>query len=398
MEVPTVMRVGLDYELDLLARLVGVNTDATVKTGYLDCARIIVNEAKRLGLEVEVYDSKDLAGDGKPRPNVIAELNVGAKSSVALVTHYDVVPPGEGWMTNPFKLEVIGDKAYGRGACDDKGAIAAALGALRLLKGEASVNVKFVASPDEEVGGTFGVGYLLNQGILKCDEAIILDASIDFVSIGASGIVHGGIVVRGVQGHAAYPHIVVNPINGLINLLNRLSRYTSVRAAKTSKLPAPPGSPLPKVWGRFSITMLKAGEKENVIPGEAMAKFDLRVLPDEDVEDALTEFKAFFLAVKQEAGVEAELVDLKLSRGYYVDPEAPLVKRFREAASRAYGADLPVAGELGANDGRFFAAKNIPVVCFGCIRKESRPHGVNEYVYLKDLAIVRDSLINFLGK
>jgi succinyl-diaminopimelate desuccinylase len=101
---------------------------------------------KAIGLRVDIYDPVEKTGDGKPRPNVVGTLDVGAKKTIGLITHYDVVPPGEGWKHNPYKLPVEGDRAYGRGAADDKSAIAASLGALRLLGKNAKYNVILATS------------------------------------------------------------------------------------------------------------------------------------------------------------------------------------------------------------------------------------------------------------
>jgi succinyl-diaminopimelate desuccinylase len=58
---------------------------------------------------------------------------------------------------------------------------------------------------------------------------------------------------------------------------------------------------------------------------------------------------------------------------------------------------LPFAAELGGNDGSFFAKNNIPVVCWGTIRADTRYHGLNEFVYLEDMKKIRDLIVN-LGK
>ncbi len=386
----------VDYELKILSRIVEVDTDVMKKTGYVECAKILREEAEAIGLKVEVYDSVDYAGDGISRPNLVAFLDVGADKTLGIVTHYDVVPPGDGWAYPPFKLTVVDDRAYGRGASDDKGAIVTALGALRRVSDRSKFNVKLMMSPDEEVGGRFGIGYLVNVVKVQCDEVIILDGGPEAVSIGASGIIRGTIRVKGTQGHAAYPHLYSNPIYGLITFLDRFRRFSEVRAKKISKIPAPPGSPLPYLWGRFSITVLRAGEKENVIPGEAIAKFDLRVLPDEPLEEAMNELKSFFLAVKQETQIDAELVDVRGGGNWHIDPEHPMAKAFQKAASKAYGEPIPIAGEFGGNDGRYFAPRGIPTISYGPLRRGTNYHGVNEHVYLKDIQCVRNALMHYL--
>ncbi len=109
------MTYNLDYEIEVLSKIVSTNTDAESKLGYRECAEVIAEEARKLGLSVSIYDSVELATDGKHRPNVVARLNVNSNHTVSLVTHYDIVPAGAGWSSDPFKLKVVDGKAYGRG-------------------------------------------------------------------------------------------------------------------------------------------------------------------------------------------------------------------------------------------------------------------------------------------
>jgi len=391
------MTHNLDYEVEVLSKMVSINTDAESKLGYRECAEVIAEEARKLGLSVSIYDSVGLATDGKHRPNVVAKLDANSDHTVSLVTHYDIVPAGAGWSNDPFKLRVVDGKAYGRGAADDKGAIAAALGALKLVGENAKMNVILIASPDEEVGGELGVGYLVNHVGIKCDEAVVLDASPEFVSIGASGVVSGWIKVKGVQGHAGYPHKAVNPIYGMARLIEGLEGFSNLRATRLSKIDSPPNSPIRKVWGRFSITIVRSGVKSNVIPAEAEACFDMRTLPDENPIHAVEELKAYFISLTKNLGLNAEIYGINIGSGYYTEPSCDFVIRFRRAVSKIYGREIPIAAELGGNDGKFFANKGIPVVSFGCIGPDTNFHGVDEFVHLKHIALVRDVLLEYIS-
>jgi acetylornithine deacetylase/succinyl-diaminopimelate desuccinylase family protein len=388
----------LSKEIDFLSRLVEMDTDSNLKTGYLACADIIKKEAESIGLKTEIYDSVEVAPDKKPRPNVIARLDVGARETVLLATHYDVVAAGTGWRHDPFKLVVEGDRAFGRGAADDKGAIVCAIGALRELKEMTpGVNAVLLASPDEEVGGELGLGYAVNHANVRGDAAIVLDASPAVVSIGASGILWGKVIVKGKQGHAGYPHLAQNAISKAIPFLERLSKYAKIREQIRSKVPAPPGSLHKEIWGRFSLTMLSAGAKENIIPGECEARFDMRVCPDENYERAKRDLEKYFKVLRSSQKVKATLeFTQQTPSNYFTDPKHPIVTRFSRAANKAYGRRIPVAGELGGNDGHFFSKVGIPVVSFGPIRDDCRFHGIDEFVYLEDIELVKRTLVNLV--
>jgi succinyl-diaminopimelate desuccinylase len=389
----------LSREIDFLSRLVEIDTDSITKTGYLHCADVIKKEAESAGLKTDICDCVKLVPDKKPRPNVIVRLEVGAKETVLLAAHYDVVPAGTGWRHDPFKLVVEGDRAFGRGAADDKSAIVCAMGALRELKQKTpKVNVVLLASPDEEVGGELGLGYAVGQANLRGDAAIVLDASPSFVSIGASGILWGKVVVKGKQGHAGYPQLAQNAIDMAIPFLERLSKYSKIRERIRSRIQAPPGSLHKQIWGRFSITMLSAGQKENIIPGECEARFDMRVCPDENYDRAKRDLERYFEKLRSSQKVNATLeFTQRTPSNYFTDPKHPIVSRFSRAANDAFERRIPVAGELGGNDGHFLSKVGIPVVSFGPIREDCRFHGVDEFVYLKDIELVKKTLVNLVS-
>ena len=390
--------VSLDYEINLLSKLVEINTESVPKKGYEECASVIADEAKKCALKVEIVDGKKGAKDGLSRPNVIVTLDSGSDTTLLIESHFDVVPPGTGWTYPPFKLTVEDGKAYGRGTADNKAGIAAAMGALRQLsKEELDINLKLVAGVDEEIGGRFGVDYVMSDWGLKGDASLIVDAGPESLFLGASGIIWGKILVTGKQGHAGYPFKAKNAIDEAMKLLAEFENYRIIVEEKESVLCAPPGAPKKFVWGRYSVTMIRAGEKENVIPGTCEVRFDRRLLPEESVETAERELNEFFQAATEKTGCEASLELVNKQQGYHTSKDLIFVQTVFESIKKTTGQSLPFAAELGGNDGSFFAKNGIPVVCYGPIRADTRYHGVDEFVYLQDMKNTRDLVIN-LGK
>ncbi|MGQ9781217.1 MAG: ArgE/DapE family deacylase [Nitrososphaeria archaeon] len=387
----------LEYELEVLRKVVSVNSDSVTKQGYSECSETVASEAEKIGLEVKVYDSKAKTEDNLTRPNVVATLDVGARETLLGIAHYDIVPPGAGWRYDPFTLTVVDERAYGRGAADDKGAIATLLGAARKVKKTSKLNLKILATADEEVGGEYGLGYLLNDIGIRGNAALIVDAGPEVLSIGASGINQGTITVRGKQGHAGYPHLSLNALQGMGRLIVELGKFQNFREQKLSILDAPPGSLKKKVWGRFSVTMLKSGVKSNIIPGVAEATFDMRLIPEEDSAEAQRELKEFL--EKVDLGNPEYKIDLDFTLtggNYYTDPRLPFVRSFKKAIEKVIGREILLAAELGGNDGRYTSAKGIPTISYGPISKDTNFHGVDEFVWLKDIKIVRDSIVEYL--
>jgi len=177
--------------------MVEIDTESVSKKGYSDCASVIVEEAEQNSLDVDIVDGEKGAKDGVSRPNVIVTLDAGSDVTLLLESHFDVVPPGPNWTYPPFKLTVEGGKAYGRGASDNKSAIVAAIGAMRQLKEEKlDINLRLVAGVDEEIGGRYGADYVLSDYGLKGNAALVLDAGMERLYLGASGIIWGKITVK----------------------------------------------------------------------------------------------------------------------------------------------------------------------------------------------------------
>lgn len=370
-----------------------------VRQRYREAAETVARHAAELGLEVKTEELLD--GE---IPTVLVGLpeKTPGRPSIAFVTHYDVVPARAPWRVegrevDPFEPLVLNGKVYGRGAADDKSAITATIYGLADLLPERKLryNPTVIITGDEEVGGT-GVRALLEKGY-RWDRVVIVDSGSEYVSVGASGVIAGWIKVRGASGHAGYPHQARNAAEELVKLLNELSNFKRKRAAKLSKLPAPPGSPLGRVWGRFSITILKLPpwepEKHNRIPSEAWAGFDMRLLPEESVEEGLEELYEAFSSAASVLGVNASLDVVTAQRGWYTKSEefkAEVLSAARQAYKDAgLEGEVDVAAELGGNDGTFFDVKGMEVIAFGTIRSGTNIHSEGEFVYVKDIEMFR---------
>ena len=180
------------------------------KPNYLRASDAIVRAARAFGLATRIYDpvvAGDVPGDfhGLPRPSVIVDLDVGARSTVLVLAHYDVVPvPVEQlarWRSPPHTLTYRSDgRIYGRGANDDLGSgVVASLLAMRRLaeSKELPANVRLIAACDEETGGEGGIEAIKAHDearppgdpdrFLMADVALIPDGSPE-TTAGSSGV------------------------------------------------------------------------------------------------------------------------------------------------------------------------------------------------------------------
>ncbi|MHA1479881.1 MAG: M20 family metallopeptidase [Candidatus Thorarchaeota archaeon] len=388
------------WELNFLREMIQLDTNSDEKKNYVECAEVIKRYCEEAGLKVEIFDSKH---DGIPQPNVVATLDVGAKHTVLLCTHFDVVPAGdvEAWTRPPFELTEEGEKVYGRGVTDNKGNVVASVSAAKELvkRGSSKVNVKILISPNEEIGGGYGIDYLVNgPPKIRGDFGIVVDSGPTYVSIGASGVIAGTITVHGTQGHAGYPFAFNNALHLSIPLLTEMLEYVDVRRKVISEFPAPPGSPHRTLWGRFSMTMFSAGSKTNVIPGKAEISFDCRIIPEEDPEEIAKNITEFLEQAKEETCVEADIRFKSKHNGWGSDKENKFIQAFHAAVKETVDPEIQIAADLGGNDGHYFTKVGIPTACYGTIADDSHFHGIDEWLSIKDYAKVKNSLICFAEK
>lgn len=385
------------WEEKFLAELVELDTNSDEKKNYVECAGVIKKYCEETGLKVEVFDSNH---DDIPQPNVVATMDVGAKKTVLLCTHYDVVPAGDtdAWTRPPFKLTIEKGKAFGRGVTDDKANIVACVSAAKELmkKNSSKVNFKILISPNEEIGGEWGIDYLMNgPPKVRGDFAIVVDSGPDYVSIGASGVIAGTITVTGTQGHAGYPFKFANAIHLSIPLVQVMLDFVDVRRKIESALPAPPGSPHTNLWGRFSMTVFNAGSKTNVIPGKAEISFDCRTIPEENVDDVAKDIEEFLKKAVAETGVDASISFKTKHAGWGSDMEDRHVKSFHAALQKSVNPDITMCADLGGNDGYYFTNHGIPTVCYGTLADDNNYHGIDEFMRLEDFEKVKKALIFF---
>jgi len=374
-----------------LTELIKFNTDSVTKANYTECAEFIHKTALELGLKSEILTTTT-DGD-KPCPNVVITKE-GKKegATILLVTHFDIVPAGEGWSYDPFEPFEKDGKIFGRGASDDKGAIAAALAAMVEMK-EPLNTFKLLATSDEEVGGK-GIDYLFNEVKIPGDFAIVLDSGPDQLTIGASGILFGKILVYGKQGHTGYPFRSINAIDEARKILDIIDKYRKKVSKRNSKYLAPPESPRKYVYPRITVSIIHAGTKENIIPGQCEIRFDRRLYPEENVDEVEKEFVAFLERETKKKGIKYEYSRIAALNGYATDLELPLIKKAQQIATKVAGKEMQVGADLGGNDGHIIIHR-MPVICFGQIRGDTNYHGLNEFVHIEDLELTKNFVAGF---
>ncbi|MBA3512161.1 succinyl-diaminopimelate desuccinylase [Sphingomonas sp.] len=222
-----------------------------------------------LGFEIHRFIEGE-PPDG-PVENLVAIRGEGAPH-FGFAGHLDVVPPGDGWLSDPFEAQVADGILTGRGANDMKSAIAAFVAALSRVQQQRGTCSLLITGDEEgpSVHGTPAIIRWLKDRSIRPDMILIGEPTSetelgDTVKIGRRGSVNMWIEVPGTQGHVAYPHRAANPIPPLARLvaaLDALHLDDGNDAFPPSKLEftdigCPPGA-------------------TNLIPGSASARLNIR--------------------------------------------------------------------------------------------------------------------------
>ena len=369
----------LEYECDLLCRLVAINTDSTQRKNYDKITDMLIGEAERIGLKAEkIVDEKGI-------PHVMITFHrVPEGKKVVFLTHYDVVPAGGGWEFDPFKPFIKDGKLFGRGAADDKSNIVAALTAFREVLEEklpVKVNPVLIVAGGEETGE--GESFFRK---IDGDICVVLDSGCEGLSIGASGVARLNVKVLGKQAHSAYPFRGENAIyqaSKIIAFIEKIAKETEKRVI--SRFYAP--TYYEYVPRRISVTMINGGVAANIIPAECNLLVDVRTIPEEKAEKAAEELRKTIEDYAEKNGIKVKVEAKAFTDGWYTTDEK-IIEKFREVLEEVLGRKVKVVVELGGTDGVFMIDR-MPVIQFGTMRDENNIHGKNEFVYLEDIEKVK---------
>lgn len=370
----------MSYESNLLLKLVAINTSMDKRKNYFKIAGLIVREAKKAGLLAE----KVVTQDGIP--HVIITLPNAPKNGkkIIFLTHYDVVPAGEGWEFEPFNPFMMEDKVFGRGAADDKSNIVATIGAFKealIERLQLKVNPVLIVAGGEETGESEEFFRKLEG-----DICVVLDVGCEALSIGASGVVRVSVNVKGKQAHSAYPFKGQNAIYGAAKIVSFVEEWgKELERNKLSRFSAP--THYDKLPARMNVTIIKGGIAENIIPEECEIIIDRRTIPEENVDDVAREIKTKIEQFAKEHGINADVCVKSCEDAWYTTDEE-VVAKFKNILERITGKQMKLAVELGGTDGAFVIGK-MPVIQYGTMREDNNIHGKNEFVYFEDLELIK---------
>ncbi len=294
--------------------------------------------------------------------------------------HTDVVPTGhlDAWHSDPFAPEIRDGKLYGRGSADMKTALAAMVVATErfvLKHPNHKGSIAYLITSDEEgpsINGTVKVIETLEARQEKITWCLVGEPSStrklgDVVKNGRRGSLNAKLLVKGKQGHVAYPHLAVNPIHTAAPALAELC--ATVWDHGNEYFPAT----------SFQISNIHSGTgATNVVPGTMELLFNFRY----STEVTAAQLKARTLEILDRHGVEYE-INWTLSGLPFLTPVGELVSAAQQAILAVTGTETELSTSGGTSDGRFIAPTGAQVLELGVLN--ATIHQINEHVAVADL-------------
>src|ERR1700722_11401229 len=356
-----------------------------------DCAQhaehtAVLLEAMGFTVERHAVPSDHVLANGMiSATNLIVRHRFGAGPVIALNAHGDVVPPGEGWSTDPYGAEIRDGVMYGRGVAVSKSDIATYAYALRALAASGRPlhgTVELHITYDEEAGGLIGPGRLLAKGLSRPDYAISAGFSYSVV-VAHNGCLHLEVRIEGRSAHVARPDTGVDALEAATQVLAGLYELRKTYASMHSKIP---GIDHPTLV----VGLIKGGINTNVVPDVVTLRIDRRIIPEESPESVERDLTQWL----ERAGAALPGIRLSVRRVLLARPFVPvagqekLVAAIQRHAREILGEEVPTNGVPIYTDARLYTEKGIPTVLYGAgphSLLEANGHRADEKLVLEDL-------------
>ncbi len=317
------------------------------------------------------------------RANLIARIAGASQSQAPLMlsSHTDVVPvEAARWTRPPFGAEIADGCVWGRGAIDMKAKCAMDLGLLTAISRVGALpsrDLILAAVADEEAGSELGARFLVENHPELVRAGFVLNETGGFtlfigerrfypIQVAEKGFVTVRMTVTAAPGHGSMPRTdtAIALIAELITRITQTSmrrRVTPLMRATLAELGIPPekAPPLfrPMLANTVTPTMVRAGYKDNVIPGEASVILDGRTLPGEDQQSFLKELREI-------VGPQAALEVIKAAPPAESSHDTPLFRLIKEKVEKADRGARAIPWMLpGATDSKFYA--QLGATCYG---------------------------------
>ncbi len=318
--------------------------------------------------------------------NLLLFKKFGDGEHLCFAGHVDIVPPGDGWDSDPFVPTLKDGFVYARGTQDMKSGVCAFLQAVKGAK-EFKGTLSIVLTSDEEgdgLDGTIKVLEYMEKNNFLPDFALVAEPTCekvmgDAIKVGRRGSINGILEVFGVQGHAAYPEKSKNPIDLIAPLLDRLAGYHFDNGDENF-------SP-----SRLTLTDIRSGmEVTNVTPGYLKMMFNVRNSTNTTKED----IESYIDSVLK--GLDYKLQLFQGAKPFVTRRDSKVVRLTSEVIKDVIKVEPKLSTAGGTSDARLFAQFGVDTIEFGVINDTI--HALNERTTLKEVELLEEVFSKMIKK
>ncbi|MBY0496756.1 MAG: acetylornithine deacetylase/succinyl-diaminopimelate desuccinylase family protein [Cyanobacteria bacterium] len=354
---------------DLAARLVRIPTINPPGDEYETCAALIGDQLRAHGADVQLLPAVGRLEHTPehPRINVVGRQGGSAQGpAIHLNGHFDVVPVGLGWTRDPFGGEIADGKLYGRGSCDMKAGIAAAVFAAEAIRRSGvghTLPIEVSGTVDEESGGFAGVAWLAENRWLSRERtrAVIIPEpfGVDRVCIGHRGVYWFEVITEGRIAHGSMPYLGVNAIEGMSHFLDLVR--DELGPALAQRMTAMPVVPEGSRYATININGIDGGQPVDEIPSPCVADrcravFDRRFLLEEGLDQTRGEIAALVQkAQSRMPSVKFSIEDRLIFEPTRAPEDAPLIGALTDAIAQVTGRKASLVASPGTYDQKHVA-------------------------------------------
>lgn len=411
-----VVDAATDEMVEFTGDLLRIPTVNPPGDAYVECAQVIGRRLEAFGFAVDypVAEGRPEHTTSHPRMNVVG-LRQGRsmRPLVHLNGHFDVVPVGSGWTVDPFGAIVRDGRIYGRGACDMKAGITAAIYAAEAIR-RAGIglhgSVEVSGTVDEESGGFAGMAWLAEHGRLSADrtDAVIITepTDTDRIYIGHRGVYWFEVTTRGRIAHGSMPFLGVNAISQMGVILEEI-RQTLLPALRSRTTSAPVMPPDAR-HATLNINGIAGGQAVDGIQTPCVADlcraiFDRRFLVEEGFESTRAEIVSLLERVARDSpDLIYELRDLMIVHPVRTPAGSTVVSTLEQSVREVLGRPAALTASPGTYDqkhvDRIAGVRNCVAYGPGILDLAHQP---DEYCVIDDLVqctkVLALSLLSLTG-
>ena len=362
--------------------------------GELAKLQALMPHLEALDLVMRRVDSPDPRVESGLRPNLLAWLPGGDGPTTWVLSHLDVVPPGDlaGWDGDPWTMRVRDGRLYGRGVEDNHHGLISSCFALKAIKALGITppgRAGLVLVADEETGSGHGLDYVLKtwpEAFSPADLIVVPDGGREdasLIEVTEKSIYWLRVEVGGRQVHGASPH---QGVNALLAAARMMAATREVAAG------------FPQTDQRFGLpystmepTRIEEGVANiNTIPGRAVFYLDCRLLPEIPLDEVAAAFRARFGRIAQEEGARVAISEVqRLQSPPPTANDAPVVRALMAAIQRVHGVEARPGGIGGGTVAAFFRQRGLPVAVWS--KTNPSLHQPEEWVEIE--TVVRDAQV-----